>query len=446
MEEKITNNLSLKLLSLFIALVVWLVIVNIEDPTVSKTIRGIKVDVINENIISEAGKCYVLDSNGTVDIRVKAPKSVIDKLKATDFTAIADLSRYSITNTVPVEVSFSSTRNFSKDPEIVYGEKNSINIILDDFVTREYDLSVGIIGNTSDGYYVSKEQVKMDADKIKISGPETILNSIRTVGITVDVSDVKNETSIISKVKVLDNSSKEIVSDRITYNRDTINVSVVPLIKKEIPIKVVTEGTPKKEYSVNNVKCNLDSLTVVGDRVSVDAIQVIELKVDVAGKNKVVKKEFDVSKYVSSNVKIISSDYKAKVEIDFKKMTSRTLKFKASDIEFRNIKTGYLNKFDSDKTLEIKLKGLEQYIDNITIAELKPYIDLKTMGVGKHKVKVKFDNTSNISILKNVYLEIDIEDSKEIGEETTVPEKIEDTGDSESTEEVTSEPENIEGE
>ena len=226
MREKITNNLSLKLLSLFIALVVWLVIVNIEDPTVSKTIRGIKVEVTNENSISEAGKCYVLDSDGTVDIRIRAPKSVADKLKATDFTAMADLSKYSITNTVPVEVMFSSKRSFSKEPEIVYGEKNSINIILDDFITREFDISLGIKGNTTDGFYVSSNQIQMDTDKIKVSGPETIIDNIQTVGITVDVSDVKDETSIIAKIKVLDNDAKQIVSERVTYSRDTINVTV----------------------------------------------------------------------------------------------------------------------------------------------------------------------------------------------------------------------------
>ncbi|MBE5934393.1 MAG: hypothetical protein E7262_01200 [Lachnospiraceae bacterium] len=427
MKEKMTNNLSLKLLSLFIALVVWVVIVNVEDPTVSKTIKGINVEVINENAISEAGKCYVLDSDGQVDIRVRAPKSVADMLKASDFTAIADLSKYSITNTVPVEVSFSSNRNFSKDPEIVYGDKNNINIILDDYVTREFDVSLGIKGNTTDGYYVSKEQIVMDTSKVKVSGPETTLNNISRVAITVDVSDVKEETSMIAKIRVLDNNAKEIVSDRVTYNRDSINVTIKPLIKKEIPIKIVTEGKPRKEYSVNNSKCNINSIIIVGDKESVDSMKVIELKVDITDKKKALKKEFDLSQYISSNVIMISKETNAIVEIDFKKMIKREISFKANDIEFRNIKTGFLNKFDSDRILTVQLKGLEQYIENISIEELKPYIDLKSLKTGKHKMKVMFENTNNITVTKNAYLEIDIEDSKKVEEEPTVPEQIEST-------------------
>ena len=40
------------------------------------------------------------------------------------------------------------------------------------------------------------------------------------------------------------------------------------------------------------------------------------------------------------------------------------------------------------------------------------------MSVGKHKVKVMFDNKNNITFIKDAYLEIDISDSKEVSEET----------------------------
>ena len=116
MKQKIMHNFTLKMLSLLAALVAWLIIINIEDPTISRTISGIPVEVINENAISEAGKCYVLDDTDSVKIRVRGPKSVIDKVKESDFKAIADLSKYSITNSVPVEVEFSSTRDFSVEP------------------------------------------------------------------------------------------------------------------------------------------------------------------------------------------------------------------------------------------------------------------------------------------------------------------------------------------
>lgn len=416
MKQKIMNNLSLKMLSLLVALVVWLIIINIEDPTISKNIIGIPVQVINENAISEAGKCYVLDDTDSVDIRVRGPKSVIDKVKESDFKAVADLSKYSITNSVPVEVKFDSSRDFSIEPEIIYGESNNINILLDDFVTQSYDVDTVIKGNVNDGYYISKDEIQLNDKKIKISGPETLINEVNRVSVTIDVSDIKEETTVMASVKAYDAYGAIIESDRMIYNRDTINATVKPLIKKDIPIKVITKGKAKKNYKENNIKSSVESISIAGNRDSVNAMGVITLEVDISDTNKKITKKFDLTKYISSTVKLISSRSETEVTIDFEKLVTKNIRFKSSDINFINIKQGLLNKFDKDKTLSVKIRGLEKDIKNITYTELVPYIDLGKLNVGKHNVKVKFENTNNIDIVEDAILEVTIEDKNEVKE------------------------------
>ena len=416
MKQKIMHNLSLKMLSLLVALVVWLIIINIEDPTISKNIIGIPVQVINENAISEAGKCYVLDDTDSVDIRVRGPKSVIDKVKESDFKAVADLSKYSITNSVPVEVKFDSSRDFSIEPEIIYGESNNINILLDDFVTQSYDVDTVIKGNVNDGYYISKDEIQLNDKKIKISGPETLINEVNRVSVTIDVSDIKEETTVMASVKAYDAYGAIIESDRMIYNRDTINATVKPLIKKDIPIKVITKGKAKKNYKENNIKSSVESISIAGNRDSVNAMGVITLEVDISDTNKKITKKFDLTKYISSTVKLISSRSETEVTIDFEKLVTKNIRFKSSDINFINIKQGLLNKFDKDKTLSVKIRGLEKDIKNITYTELVPYIDLGKLDVGKHNVKVKFENTNNIDIVEDAILEVTIEDKYEVKE------------------------------
>lgn len=416
MKQKIMHNLSLKMLSLLVALVVWLIIINIEDPTISKNIIGIPVQVINENAISEAGKCYVLDDTDSVDIRVKGPKSVIDKVKESDFKAVADLSKYSITNSVPVEVKFDSSRDFSIEPEIIYGESNNINILLDDFVTQSYDVDTVIKGNVNDGYYISRDEIQLNDKKIKISGPETLINEVNRVSVTIDVSDIKEETTVMASVKAYDAYGAKIESDRMIYNRDTINATVKPLIKKDIPIKVITKGKAKKDYKENNIKSSVESISIAGNRDSVNAMGVITLEVDISDTNKKITKKFDLTKYISSTVKLISSKSETEVTVDFEKLVTKTIRFKSSDIKFINIKQGLLNKFDKDKTLSVKVRGLEKDIKNITYTELVPYIDLGKLNVGKHNVKVKFENTNNIDIVEDAILEVTIEDKNKVKE------------------------------
>jgi len=51
MRKRLTNNLGLKILSVMVAFVIWLVILNVDDPTITTRITGIDVKTINTYII-----------------------------------------------------------------------------------------------------------------------------------------------------------------------------------------------------------------------------------------------------------------------------------------------------------------------------------------------------------------------------------------------------------
>jgi hypothetical protein len=74
------KNLWLKLLALVVAFIVWLVIINITDPTISRQFTDIPVDILNENVITSANQVYEVESGKTVDVTVKGKRSFIEEL------------------------------------------------------------------------------------------------------------------------------------------------------------------------------------------------------------------------------------------------------------------------------------------------------------------------------------------------------------------------------
>jgi YbbR domain-containing protein len=58
MKEKLTKNIGLKILSIILAAILWLVITNVDDPEEAKTFTDIKVQVINEKAITSQDKVY----------------------------------------------------------------------------------------------------------------------------------------------------------------------------------------------------------------------------------------------------------------------------------------------------------------------------------------------------------------------------------------------------
>ena len=56
MKSKITANIGLKLISLAFAFVLWMVVNNMENPTVTETYVNIPVKLVNADLITDAGK------------------------------------------------------------------------------------------------------------------------------------------------------------------------------------------------------------------------------------------------------------------------------------------------------------------------------------------------------------------------------------------------------
>ncbi len=78
--KTITNNFSLKILAVILAVVLWVVVINIDDPTTSKTYTT-NVVAENTDYITSQNKYYEpLDSSNVVSFRVSAARSVHDEL------------------------------------------------------------------------------------------------------------------------------------------------------------------------------------------------------------------------------------------------------------------------------------------------------------------------------------------------------------------------------
>ena len=85
------DDIGLKILAVALSVLLWLIVVNVDDPTQTKTFTT-TVDVINAEVLTDAGRYYeIVDGNNTVSFRVTAKRSVMERLSGTDFTATADM-------------------------------------------------------------------------------------------------------------------------------------------------------------------------------------------------------------------------------------------------------------------------------------------------------------------------------------------------------------------
>lgn len=102
MQKRITKNLTLKILAFLIAVFLWLIVVNIDDPVDDKTFSNIPVQVTHEEVITDNNNTYqIVDNTQEVNVTVTAQRSVLDKIKAEDIQATADMKELTLRTQVP---------------------------------------------------------------------------------------------------------------------------------------------------------------------------------------------------------------------------------------------------------------------------------------------------------------------------------------------------------
>ena len=81
MKERLTNNWSLKILAFFIAVMLWFVVVNIDNPIKQKVYTDIPVTVINTEVLAEEQQTFhIVDDTHMISVTVTAQRKVLQKI------------------------------------------------------------------------------------------------------------------------------------------------------------------------------------------------------------------------------------------------------------------------------------------------------------------------------------------------------------------------------
>ena len=91
--KTLVNNLGFKILAVFFAAALWLIVYNTNDPIRPQTYT-VYVTTENEQAIEDMGLYFTpTDESRQIKFSVSAKKTDLEKLEASDFTAVADMSK-----------------------------------------------------------------------------------------------------------------------------------------------------------------------------------------------------------------------------------------------------------------------------------------------------------------------------------------------------------------
>ena len=152
----LTSNLSLKIISVIAAIILWLYAVSELNPETTKTINDIPVEIINMDALNEKNLTLAEDPASSISIRIRGLVNDIRKVNTSNIKAILDLGEidWTGTNTVPLNVEGLLPREVKLDkiPEIP--------VTINRITSKLVPVVVELTGKSEDGYYVHEPIVE----------------------------------------------------------------------------------------------------------------------------------------------------------------------------------------------------------------------------------------------------------------------------------------------
>ncbi len=80
------------ILSLLVAIALWIYVMGTVDPMVTATIHNVPVEKVNEDVLEDLGMTATLDHPESIDITIRGARSDVNEAKKSRVTASVDVS------------------------------------------------------------------------------------------------------------------------------------------------------------------------------------------------------------------------------------------------------------------------------------------------------------------------------------------------------------------
>ncbi len=431
MKERLINNLGLKILSIFLAFFVWLVVVNVSNPEVART-KEVPLEIENEQILLAANRTYELTgSKNTVTVTYNVRTRDEYKVKASDFRACIDLAElYDVTGSVPVKVEVLNNKEIIQDAAARPGVAR---VTTEDLQKKRFNLEFMIQGQDELAEDYAINSMMANPDYVYVEGPVSQVGLISTVGLAINVSG-ESEDLVGKTTPVFYNANGSVINltDRVKVNVSEVDYTIGISKVKYLNIDFNVSGTAAAGYQFAGVESSAKTVSVVGLKTNLASINKIEipssvLNIDGATGDKVV--QVDLRGYLPDGVELAEAE-SAVIDVRLKVEPLETKIFHL--VESNIIKTGASESYDyriRPRQIDVTMQGLGDDLNTLQLSDMVIRLNVAGMAPGSNKGTLTFEHNGVFTVLSYTDFEVEVTEKAEAGTEAGESEPEESSAD-----------------
>ena len=419
------KNMGLKLGSVFLAVVLWLVVTSVNDPTEAHSYNNIPVKLLNVELITDSGQVYeVLEGSDMISrVLIRAPRSVHKELKEENIIATADVRELSSLDTISIKL---TTNLYASKISSITGSTDTVKLNIEDKRSKALTLRATTSGKVEDGYLIG--EVTTDQNLVRISGPQSVIDQVVRASADVNVSGMTSDIVTNAEIKLYDAEDNEVSNANITQNVKSVGVKVSILQKASVPVNFSISGEPAPGFrATGEIEGNGGMIVIAGKSNVIRGVTNVEIPaevLDITDQTEDYTAEIDIRQYLPDNLYLANSEDAVKtVTVRIEPEVSKKLEIREEKVRVINVPEGYNAAIAGlEESFVIEAIGLSRDVAGLQAGSISGVIDIQKWmqqeGMempeeGYYTVNVDFGLPSGVALLEPVKVSLHISEKEE---------------------------------
>jgi YbbR domain-containing protein len=393
-KKRLLNNIEIKILALAMAIILWFYISSEYNITAE---RYYDIEVRPINLTDNLS---IKEIREKISVGIEGPKNILENLSSQKIVGTVDLQNIEDPGEYQIEANVIVPKN-TNITKIIH---NEIIVEIEEILERKFQVEYNLIGLPASGYSLEDEP-HIVPQQVAIVGPNSLLEQIEQVRIDIDISSVKENIKTENIVSIYDKNGEEIKNLSVEPNTVSVSIKVGEgYPEKILPIKPRIVGKPAPEYYISKIVANPSYIKVYGNYSKIGKLDFLEtIPIDVNGISKTLTVK--IPPIISEGI-YISNEQESLIEVQILVME------KQEECIFKNISitrrdaSPFIDYQLSPETVDIKVSGSHTIINSMTEDDIKVFVNLLDLEIGKVKVEVELP--SEITLIQVIPEEVNV--------------------------------------
>lgn len=189
----------LKIVSVLIAILVWLYVIYVEDPEIEITVDDVPVSysagALSDDLI------LISYDQKTVDVKVRGNRSDVMKVSGDDISAMIDLSSLSESGDYTgVKIDASTPK---KGIDVVGISENKTDLVIDYVISKQFDVATEFEGSMPEGFVIT-DSPSLSVQSVRVRGAKAYVNAIKGAYVKINCDGLSENGTIECKIYLKD--------------------------------------------------------------------------------------------------------------------------------------------------------------------------------------------------------------------------------------------------